>query len=124
MRDLKNDSIIQQCVHKKRAKAFFSYLKDESPNVYIFSFDCQKNMPLPEIPDQSTYYSRQFYLYNFTIVAGSSKSQLNKEKKTLLRMFGQKTNFRKTLTVRVHRIRHRPKYARASSAELGRSNQT
>lgn len=76
---LKNDLIIQQCVHKKRAKAFFSYLKDESPNVYIFSFDCQKNMPLPKIPDQSTYYSRQFYLYNFTVVAGSSKSQLNKE---------------------------------------------
>lgn len=75
----KTDMMIQLRVHKKRAKAFFNYLKDDSPKVAIFSYDCQKNMPLPKIPDQSTYYSRQFYLYNFTIVAGTSKSQLNKD---------------------------------------------
>lgn len=75
----KKDMMFQLRVHKKRAKAFFNYLKDDSPNVYIFSYDCQKNMPLPKIPDQSTYYSRQFYIYNFTIVAGPSNSQLNKD---------------------------------------------
>lgn len=42
------------------------------------SYDCQKNMPLPKIPDQSTYYSRQFYIYNFTIVTGPSNTMLNK----------------------------------------------
>lgn len=35
-------------------------------------------MPLPKIPDQSTYYSRQIYLYNCTVVEGSSKSKLTK----------------------------------------------
>ncbi|CAG4960948.1 unnamed protein product [Parnassius apollo] len=44
-----------------------------------FSFDCQKNNPLPKVPDQSAYYSRQIYLYNFTIVQGSSKDHLNKD---------------------------------------------
>ncbi|KAF6210186.1 hypothetical protein GE061_013288 [Apolygus lucorum] len=43
------------------------------------SFDCQKNFALPKIPDQSVYYSRQFYLYNFTIVQGSFKDALTKE---------------------------------------------
>ncbi|CAK1582017.1 unnamed protein product [Parnassius mnemosyne] len=75
----KTDLMIQLRVHKKRAQAFFNYLKEDSPNVFILSYDCQKNMPLPKIPDQSTYYSRQIYLFNFTIVAGSSKSQLNKD---------------------------------------------
>lgn len=70
--------MIQLRVHKKRAQAFFNYLKDDSRNIYIFSYDCQKNMPLPKIPDQSTYYSRQFYIYNFTIVSGSLRSPLNK----------------------------------------------
>lgn len=42
------------------------------------SFDCQKNLVLPKVPDQSCYYSRQLYLYNFTIVKGSSKDPLNK----------------------------------------------
>ncbi|CAH2100948.1 unnamed protein product [Euphydryas editha] len=44
-----------------------------------FSFGCQKNSPLPRIPDQSAYYSRQFYLCNFTIVQGTSKDKLNKD---------------------------------------------
>lgn len=43
-----------------------------------FSFDYQKNSPLARIPDQSAYYSRQFYLYNFTIEQGTSKDKLNK----------------------------------------------
>lgn len=43
----------------------------------IFSFDCQKNLVLPKVPDQSCYYSRQLYLYNFTVVQGSSKQPLN-----------------------------------------------
>lgn len=37
------------------------------------SFDCQKNLVLPKVPDQAAYYSRQFYLYNFTICEGTSK---------------------------------------------------
>lgn len=65
-------------VHKLRAKAFFKLLQVQKDDMITFSFDCQKNSPLPRIPDQSAYYSRQFYLYNFTIVQGSSKDKLNK----------------------------------------------
>lgn len=63
-------------VHKLRAKAFFSLLKEEKNGLLIVSFDCQKNQPLPKVPDQATYYSRQLYVYNFTVVVGSSKSKM------------------------------------------------
>lgn len=43
------------------------------------SFDCQKNMPLPKIPDQATYYSRRIYIFKFTIVQGNSKHNLTKD---------------------------------------------
>lgn len=36
-------------------------------------------MPLPRIPDQATYYSRQIYIFNLTIVQGSSKHKLIKD---------------------------------------------
>lgn len=42
-------------------------------------FDCQKNLPFPKIPDSITYYSRQFYLYNFTITESFLHNSLNSE---------------------------------------------
>lgn len=68
--------MVQKTVHKRRAKAFFDMLKAEHPSIKILSFDCQKNMVLPKIPDQSTYYSRQLYFFNFTVVEGNSKAPL------------------------------------------------
>ncbi|CAG9793048.1 unnamed protein product [Diatraea saccharalis] len=75
----KNRLMIEKTVHKRRAKAFFDMLKTEDPSTKIISFDCQKNMVLPKIPDQSTFYSRQLYFFNFTIVEGSSRSSLMKQ---------------------------------------------
>lgn len=69
----------QYLIHKTRAKCFFQLLKDENPEILILSFDCQKNLPMPRVPDQSTYYSRQLYIYNFTIVQGNSKCSLTRE---------------------------------------------
>lgn len=66
-----------KAIHKKRAAAFFDYLRDPSPEVYIISFDCEKNQPLPKVPDTAAYYARQLYLYNFTAVLGHSHSKLN-----------------------------------------------
>lgn len=63
-------------IHKLRAQAFFKLLKEKKEEMITFSFDCQKNLVLPKMPEQSCYYSR--YLYNFTIVKGSSKDSLNK----------------------------------------------
>lgn len=45
----------------------------------IMSYDYQKNQVLPKIPDQKAYYSRQLYIYNFTVVKGLSKDKLSKE---------------------------------------------
>lgn len=74
---LKNTLIAECKIHKARAKAFYGLLKDNSDGLLILSFDCQKNLPLPKIPDQATYYSKQIYLYNFTVVKGHSKATLS-----------------------------------------------
>lgn len=72
----KNNLIIEKNVHKRRANAFFQLLKETRDNLITLSFDCQKNLVLPKVPDQTAYYSRQLYLYNFTIVQGTSQSKL------------------------------------------------
>lgn len=74
--ELKNNLMIESRIHKLRAKAFYNLLKDNSENLLILSFDCEKNQPIPKVPDQSAYYSRQLYVYNLTVVVGNSKSQL------------------------------------------------
>lgn len=74
--DIKKQIMIESRIHKLRAKAFYGLLKDTNENLLILSFDCQKNQPCPKVPDQSAYYSRQLYVYNFTIVIGNSKSPL------------------------------------------------
>lgn len=42
----------QRRIHKLRAKCYFQYLRDDDPDVQIISFEGQKNLPLPKIPDQ------------------------------------------------------------------------
>lgn len=70
---------IELKIHEKRSKSFFNFLADTNPKLKILSFDCGKNQPLPKVPDQSTYYFRQLYIYNYTIVVGHSHSDLTKE---------------------------------------------
>lgn len=67
-------------VHSLRAKSFFENLRDTTPDLKIISFDFQKNLPLPKVPDQSCYYSRQLYFYNLAVVEGHSNLPLNKER--------------------------------------------
>ncbi|CAG9833610.1 unnamed protein product [Diabrotica balteata] len=61
--DMKANLIIQKRVHTLRSKAFYTLLKERDEGVETFSFDCQKKS--------------QFYMYNFTVVRGTSKSNLN-----------------------------------------------
>ncbi|KAJ8962438.1 hypothetical protein NQ314_005734 [Rhamnusium bicolor] len=58
--------MILQRIHKLRAKAFSEILRKESDHLLTISFDCEKNLVVPKIPDQITYYKRQLYLYNLT----------------------------------------------------------
>lgn len=78
----KNILFTEKRVHKLRSQAFYDLLKENKEHVLIISFDCQKNQPLPKLPDQSTYYSRQLYLNHFCVVKGHSKSKLTKENVT------------------------------------------
>lgn len=73
----KQTLMAQKRVHKLRAEAFFQLLRENKSNMLVLSYDCQKNQPLPKVPDQATYYSRQVYVYNFTVVKGFSKGKLN-----------------------------------------------
>ena len=75
---LKDNVLGMLGVHKARAKAFFKLLKESETHQITFSFDCQKNLILPKLPDQTAYFSRQFYLYNFTMCQGTSKSPQTK----------------------------------------------
>ncbi|KAK9747278.1 hypothetical protein QE152_g5422 [Popillia japonica] len=69
----------EQRVHKLRSNAFYDLLREIDLKTAIFSFDCQKNLPLPKIPDQACYFSMPINLYNFTVVSGHSKSKLTPE---------------------------------------------
>lgn len=65
-------------VHKLKAKAFYNLLREETAGLKILSFDCQKNSPCPKLPDQSTFiHDTYIYLYNYTIVEGTTKTPLN-----------------------------------------------
>ncbi|CAF4889712.1 unnamed protein product [Pieris macdunnoughi] len=60
-----------------KSESFFNEkVKEEKETLKTFSYDCQKNLDLLKVPDQVAYYLRNVYLYNFTIVEGSSKSKL------------------------------------------------
>lgn len=72
--------IAEKRVHTLRAKSFFENLRETTSGLKIISFDFQKNLPLPKVPDQSCYYSRQLYFYNLAIVEGSSDLPLNKDR--------------------------------------------
>ncbi|XP_046661862.1 uncharacterized protein LOC124355023 [Homalodisca vitripennis] len=65
--------------HKVRADKFYKLLQENNDKELILSYDCQKNLVLPKIPDQAAYYKRQLYLYNFVICEGHSKVLLNSE---------------------------------------------
>lgn len=38
-------------IHKKRAAAFFEYLRDKDDDLFLCYFDCEKNIALPKVPD-------------------------------------------------------------------------
>jgi len=84
----KQDLRVQKAIHKKKAAAFFDMLRTQEPGVKSFSFDCQKNLVNPKVPDQEAYYRRQIYLYHFAIIEGHSKGAMSK--KIVLAMCGQK----------------------------------
>lgn len=56
--DIKKAQLMgQKRLHNLKANSLYSLLKDKQDNILTMSFDCQKNLPLPKIPDQSVYYS-------------------------------------------------------------------
>ncbi|KAK4883911.1 hypothetical protein RN001_000182 [Aquatica leii] len=68
--NVKTKLITEKQVHKMKAQEYFKMLRKVEENVALFSFECQKNQVMPKVPDQEAYYSREFYMYNFTVVQG------------------------------------------------------
>ncbi|CAG5008191.1 unnamed protein product [Parnassius apollo] len=75
----RNELMIEKRIHRLKYKAFYNIIKEENKDILTITFDCQKNQPLPKLPDQSAYFSRQFNFYHFAIVQGNSKTKLTKE---------------------------------------------
>ena len=73
----KQNLMAKKRIRSLRAKAFYTKLNECRDDMITFAFDCQKNLVLPKVPYQSTYYSRQLYLYNFTMVRCIADQKLN-----------------------------------------------
>ncbi|KAK4871722.1 hypothetical protein RN001_015846 [Aquatica leii] len=63
---LKLELITNHKIHKLQAKSFYEMLKRDDPETAVFSFDYEKNIPLPELPDQQAYFSMQLSKTNVT----------------------------------------------------------
>lgn len=61
----------EQIIHKRRAKKFYTALKDASVNkdddTVAIAFDYMQNQPLPHIPVQEVFYLRQLWVNIFCI---------------------------------------------------------
>nr|CAI5821720.1 unnamed protein product [Callosobruchus analis] len=42
-------------VHKLQAKSFYTFIKQSLDEIVNVSFDCQKNLAMPKLPDQQAY---------------------------------------------------------------------
>lgn len=69
--NVKRSVTAEQMIHKRRAKKFYSKLKEMSENkdkdTVALCFDFMQNLPLPNIPVQEVFYMRQLWLYVFGI---------------------------------------------------------
>lgn len=91
-------------VHKLRPESFYNYLRETRYSLLTLSFDCQKKLVLPKVPDQSAYYSRQLYLYNLCFVKGSSRDQQNKEN-TFIYTWTE-NQYHEILSALIHRLKN------------------
>lgn len=112
----RNNLIVAQRLHKLRAKAFFEKVKEEKIKLKTFSYDCQKNLNLLKVPDQVAYYLRNIYLYNFTIVEGSSQSKLRSE--NVFAYCWTENQFPKAANEIASAVYHRLKNTDLSSTEI------
>lgn len=64
----KNNIILDKRIHKQRARRFYQMLKHDPPGTITVAFDCQQNQPLPKLSVSDTFYSRQVWFYNLTMM--------------------------------------------------------
>lgn len=63
---------------KLKADSFYDNLKTADDKAVVLTYDCQKNLLLPRVPDKLAYFSRQYSFHNFTVVNEHSKNKLTK----------------------------------------------
>src|SRR5258705_13669129 len=68
----KVQAMIEKRVHKLRATAFYTSIKSKPDDTRTYCFDLQQVQPLPKVPIQEQFYSRQISFYAFVCVDVSS----------------------------------------------------
>lgn len=70
----KNQFQAELTIHKKRANAFYSRLKENPSNSITFCFDLEQVQPLPKTPINDAFYAQQVSMYVFCCVDSQSKN--------------------------------------------------
>ncbi|KAJ8880749.1 hypothetical protein PR048_017219 [Dryococelus australis] len=84
---VKHNLQIELLAHKKkRTGTSYQKLRVKSDSELVLTYDCQKNLIQPKLPDQEEYYKRQMYLFNFTIFEGILNSFQNKNNTYIYKM--------------------------------------
>ncbi|KAK3731594.1 hypothetical protein RRG08_007673 [Elysia crispata] len=75
----RQERMTQVVIHKRRTNIFYEPLIKKKIRSKTSCFDYQQNQILAKISHQQTYYSRQLYVYNFTIVETGHAGTLTSE---------------------------------------------
>ncbi|KAJ8889973.1 hypothetical protein PR048_009478 [Dryococelus australis] len=85
----KTNLTLKSKVHKKRAEVFDQKLREEMGRNITFSYDCEKNVALPKIPDQATYYARHTQIPDVPKGVSVETAKLSNVKRLLVLHFGE-----------------------------------
>lgn len=66
--------ITERRVHRLKADAFYSLMKETPPNTRTFCFDLQQVQPLPKTPVNDAFYLRQLSYYTLCLVEHNTKN--------------------------------------------------
>lgn len=75
--DLRKSIVVEQLLHKTRARRFFQELNKIPERTITINFDLMQNMPLPRTQIGEAYYARQLWYYTFGIIIHNKKKALN-----------------------------------------------
>nr|CAI5834638.1 unnamed protein product [Callosobruchus analis] len=70
----KQEFITERRVHRLKADAFYSLMRETPPNTKIFCFDLQQVQPLPKTPVSDAFYLRQISYYTLCLAENNTSN--------------------------------------------------